>query len=202
VTQRARANALLRDTLTAHNRPPLRGPTEIAVIGGFRVVAEPRWIEAQNRRLLFITMPDLPRAEFALSHTDIDRADLVGRLENRLRGLDALADQLRRDLTAREQERARAVAGTDQPFRHADALGTARARLAAIDAQITQASRPLPPAPDEDSPARRTGEPASALASLAGSEPRPGTGPFRPAPADPRPVTIATSTPTSRPRAP
>ncbi|HYU84387.1 MAG TPA: SNF2-related protein, partial [Kribbellaceae bacterium] len=164
-TDRTRANAMLRDALTALTTPPPRGQQHIATIGGFPVVAEHRWVEAQSRRLLFIDMPDLPRAEFKLTQTERDSADLVSRLEKRLRGLDAIVGQLHRDLTAREQELDRITGGMDQTFKHAEALHTARTQLEVVNAKITEASKadPLPTpvaAAADAAPAKRRIDPA------------------------------------------
>ncbi|MFI7025142.1 hypothetical protein ACIBMZ_20735 [Micromonospora sp. NPDC049900] len=144
--ERKQGNTLLRDALKALTAPPPRGEQEVATIGGFPVVAEHRWIEAQNRRLLYVNMPALPRAEFALSHTEVDNADVVGRLEKRLRGLDAIIGQLQRDLAAKEQDLDRITSGLDAPFKHTDALRTARERLDEVNAQITESSKSEPSA--------------------------------------------------------
>ncbi|MDG4793115.1 SNF2-related protein [Micromonospora sp. WMMD1082] len=142
--ERKQGNLLLRDALKALTAPPPRGEQEVATIGGFQVVAEHRWIEAQNRRLLYVSLPDLPRAEFALSPAELDNADLVNRLENRLRGLDAIVGQLQRDLAAKEQDLDRITSGLDAPFKHADALRTALLRLEEVNAQIADASKSQP----------------------------------------------------------
>ncbi|MDG4784936.1 hypothetical protein O7626_03140 [Micromonospora sp. WMMD1102] len=157
--ERKQGNALLRDALKALTVPPPRGEQEVATIGGFAVVAEHRWIEAQNRRLLFVNVPDLPRAEFALSHTELDNADLVGRLEKRLRGLDAIVGQLQRDLAAKEQDLDRITSGLDAPFKHGDALRTARLRLEQVNAQITEASKSEPTASSTAAPNEATAMP-------------------------------------------
>ncbi|MGI5213870.1 hypothetical protein [Plantactinospora sp. CA-290183] len=154
--ERKQGNMLLRDALKALTAPPPRGEQEVATIGGFPVVAEHRWIEAQNRRLLYVNMPDLPRAEFALSHAELDNADLVGRLEKRLRGLDAIIGQLQRDLAAQEQDLDRITSGLDTPFKHTDALRTSRLRLEHVNAQITEASKSEPSATPAAAPAQAT----------------------------------------------
>ncbi|MFY1633706.1 hypothetical protein ACN27F_10570 [Solwaraspora sp. WMMB335] len=143
--ERKQGNILLRDALKTLALPPPRGEQEVATIGGFQVVAEHRWIEAQNRRLLYVNMPDLPRAEFALSHTELDNADIVNRLEKRLRGLDAIVGQLQRDLAGKEQDLDRITSGLDAPFKHTEALRAARQRLDEVNAKIAEASRSEPP---------------------------------------------------------
>ncbi|MFK3984483.1 hypothetical protein ACI2K4_29430 [Micromonospora sp. NPDC050397] len=172
--ERKQGNALLHDALKALTVPPPRGEQEVAAIGGFPVVAEHRWIEAQNRRLLYVNMPDLPRAEFALSPTELDNADLVGRLEKRLRGLDAIVGLLQRDLAAKEQDRDRITGGLDAPFKHTDALRTARGRLEEVNTQIATASRSEPAATPTYAPggavaAPRRVDPAIIRAGRAGN---------------------------------
>ncbi|GIJ29997.1 hypothetical protein Vqi01_51590 [Micromonospora qiuiae] len=162
--ERKQGNILLRDALKSLTAPPPRGEQEVATIGGFQVVAEHRWIEAQNRRLLYVSLPDLPRAEFALSPAELDNADLVNRLENRLRGLDAIVGQLQRDLAAKEQDLDRITRGLDAPFKHADALRTALLRLEEVNAQIADASKSqpstTPAAPAETTTAPKQVDPA------------------------------------------
>ncbi|MEJ3743140.1 SNF2-related protein [Actinomycetes bacterium KLBMP 9797] len=165
-TERKQGNIMLRDALTALSKPPPRGVQDIATIGGFVVTAEHRWIEAQDRRLLYVNMPDLPRAEFAISPAELENADLVGRLEKRLRGLEAIVGQLQRDLDGRQQELDRIISGLDAPFKHTDALQAARTRLEAVNAQITDASKSEPPptpasaTPGEAPPPKRRIDPA------------------------------------------
>lgn len=151
-TDRKQANELLRQAIAVVETPG-RGRQEIATLGGFTVAAESRWSQDQTRRRLFVDMPGLPRAEFELPVKEIPAADIVNRLEKRVRGIENMQKQLQRDLTARRQEIERVTAGVGEPFKHADALRAARGQLEVIYAQIEEASKPEPAAGDVADPA-------------------------------------------------
>ena len=156
---RKTGHRLLRDTLLDLAKPPARPQQHIATIGGFAVIAETRWVEAKNARLLYIDMPDIPNAHFSLTPDELDNADLVGRLEKRLRGLDAIVAQRRRDLDNTEQDLARITNNLNAPFRHAEALSGARRRLEDVNEQIAEAGKTEPQA-DTASQQTQSPEPA------------------------------------------
>ncbi len=145
-TERKQANLLLLEAMNAVSAPPGGGRRQIATIGGFTVAAEIRWNGALGKRILHIDMPELPNAELTLAENELaGGADLVARLENRLRGLDIRARQLKRDLAAFEEETERLGAALDQPFKHIETLRIARTRLEDVNARIAEQSASAPP---------------------------------------------------------
>ncbi|MBN9753892.1 putative DNA methylase [Pseudonocardia sp. Ae406_Ps2] len=131
---------LLRPALTRANR--YSAPTDarpVVEIGGLTVTAAVR--PAGDDIVAELTLVDVPRGTFTIERSqflDGDPTGLMQRLENKLGGLDKLAETLQeqRRLAGREAEQARA--GLDQPFPHADQLASARATAEAIATQMIE----------------------------------------------------------------
>ncbi|MER7433753.1 SNF2-related protein [Pseudonocardia alni] len=167
---------LLRPALTRANR--YSAPTDarpVVEIGGHTVTAAVR--PAGDDIVAELTLVDVPRGTFTIERSqflDGDPTGLMQRLENKLGGLDKLAETLheQRRLAAREAEQARA--GLDQPFPHADQLAGARATAQMIATQMLEEASQQPSgqesAPAQQAAAGRNDDDRSAAPRTATTE--------------------------------
>ena len=109
---------------------------------------------------LHISIEGLPGAgirvnvDRALDPTDIG---ILRSLEHRIATVDEQITRARADLDSIAQTRADAERGLDAPFKHRDALQTARARLDSIDQALTSQAEPERPAQATTAPPVDTG---------------------------------------------
>ncbi|AEV86815.1 F-box DNA helicase protein 1 [Actinoplanes sp. SE50] len=206
--KRRDANDHLKGVLgLAVNDPAYRDTdTTIGEYGGLSLTARTAevWVKTGNsvdRGIeVVLSLADVPQSEVSLLPTDLAKADLVTRLENRLTNLDTLITKTTTDTERCHQQIERAEQELTKPFRHADAHAEARHRFHTLDAQV----RALAAASDQET---GVGEPESPTTvstpepAEAAPEPhaaRPAAIPARNAPsAGPGPATpAATSAPT------
>jgi N12 class adenine-specific DNA methylase len=141
--ERPTAAAALRDQL--HTIHPGEATRHIGRLAGFDLHAQATRHYGELHYEL--RLAGVPRTELLIPAKDIAGGTplgLIARLENRAAGIDTLraelADRLRRTST----ERDRAAAQLDQPFPHADALATARARAAQLAEELSAAAEGTP----------------------------------------------------------
>jgi N12 class adenine-specific DNA methylase len=126
----------------------------VAHIGGHMVTAaygreKDRDFDGRQRDRLYLTLSltGVPRTGFALNIAEIAGADLVARIENRLRGLEAIRDRAHNDRARAQTEIQRAEGELRKPFRHAEALADAHQRLAELDQTLAGAATEFASAP-------------------------------------------------------
>jgi len=127
------------DRLDRYSRPT--DTRVIGQLGGHQITAALR--PAGDDILAELTLPGVPRATLTLDREQLRGADpggLITRIENKLTGLDRLADQLGTDITAATRQAQKARAEQDQPFAQAAQLTDARARSAELAREMTQAA--------------------------------------------------------------
>ena len=127
------------DRLDRYSRPT--DTRVIGQLGGHQITAALH--PAGDDILAQLTLPGVPRATMTLEREqlrDADPAGLIMRIENRLTGLDRLAEQLGTDITAATRQGEKARAEQDQPFAQAAQLADARARSAELAREMTQAA--------------------------------------------------------------
>jgi len=142
-TKHEDANERLRTVLglMLADRSIFRVPaTEVGAFGGFKLLA-------QSDQILFsptfsapgirLTLDGVPRADIELQGRDLDGADIITRLQNRLSKIEEVRDQLVADIAAREHDSARTEQELAKPFRHEQALQDAKAEFRRLDIEVT-----------------------------------------------------------------
>jgi len=137
-TARPDAGQALRSTVQRQLADPRTADGRARAVGalaGFEITAAVHRDQAGH---LTVTMElvDVPSGVLTLSSAEVAQQDLVIRLENRLHDLEKLHAQTQADIDRRHSEINHAQAQLDAPFRHADALATARDRTAELDAAL------------------------------------------------------------------
>jgi N12 class adenine-specific DNA methylase len=134
------------ERLLADRRLPSGTRRTIGALGGFDISAT-LYRDHERRASLTVELVDAPGAVLTLTPVELAQADLVIRLENRLHDLDSIATNTLADIGRAEADIAHATTQLDVPFRHADALDTARDRFAELDDALTAEAEPPPPPP-------------------------------------------------------
>jgi N12 class adenine-specific DNA methylase len=110
-----------------------------------------------------LELVDVPLSGMTFSAAEVNQQDLIGRLTNRVTGLEAVKDKALTQLDAAAHDRDTAQAQLNAPFRYAAALATARQTFEDLDHQLNaQAAPAVPPADPEPN---RPGPVAPQLAS-------------------------------------
>jgi N12 class adenine-specific DNA methylase len=134
-TERPAANAaLLASCRELLDTAPGREPVELGALGGFPIRGS-AW-RLGDRRGVEVDLVGVPRSAITLEEAELDAGrttQLVSRLEHRVARLSGLAAVVEEQLAATRVEAGRAREAADAPFRHAEALTGARARLAELD---------------------------------------------------------------------
>ncbi|MCW2632702.1 MAG: helicase domain protein, partial [Pseudonocardia sp.] len=140
---RADAASALRNTLATID--PLYRDVEarvVAHIGGFDVLAAGQRLLEPHLRL---ELAGVPRSGFTLGLDEVrpDRPiGIITKLENRVAAISQLRAEVEQEIHRSTTERDRAAAELGQPFPHAAALATSRARETELAAELAeQASR-------------------------------------------------------------
>lgn len=146
---RAEATEHLRTLLLAQldDRSTIRRPLQIGTLGGFVLTATTSR-DSKDVPSISLELLDVPLGTVAgLTEGEINKVALITRLENRLTVLDHLRTTTEADISRHLDDITRAEDQLTQPYRHADALADARARLAAVESAMEeQAAAPKPPA--------------------------------------------------------
>ena len=147
--KRTDAGSALRTVLTgllAAARTPSGTTTEVGTLGGFPLTST---MDRDHRGAvtLTLTLTGVPASEMTLDAKDVATVALVTRLENRLHNLETQRGHDQLDIERLTAEVANAQAQAGQPFRHADQLDAARARLGQLDELIASTTRPAQPSP-------------------------------------------------------
>ena len=130
-------------------RPEVR----VAQLAGLAVTAKAGVdVELAGRALTLRVEGHPDQVTVALAELAANPTGTIQRLENRARGLDAHLEHLTTSLQDARQEAQRARVALTQPFKHADELERARARVAEITEQMKAAGevpdpRVFPPEP-------------------------------------------------------
>ncbi|MEN3308876.1 MAG: hypothetical protein V7603_5078 [Micromonosporaceae bacterium] len=184
--KRGEANDRLKTVLGLILADPrnMNGPTlEVGQISGFTLTAKVekaivnRWLH----ETVLLRLADVPGGELRLVNDDLEKGDIVSRLENRLAKVESVRDGAAADIQRRESEIARAEQELTKPFRHADDLAEARTRFQQLDIQVIA----LAAASEEEAAAAERGdaedgeqrEPAPDEARAAAGGPGHATGP-------------------------
>ncbi|MDA8186284.1 MAG: hypothetical protein M0035_18010, partial [Actinomycetota bacterium] len=125
--------ALLTSCRELAGEPPGRTRT-LGELGGFAVEGS-SW-RVGDKRGVEVCLVGVPRSTITLEEGELQGArpaQLVTRLEHRLARLAGLAVLVEEELATTRAEALRAAEAADAPFRHADSLESARARLAELD---------------------------------------------------------------------
>jgi N12 class adenine-specific DNA methylase/SAM-dependent methyltransferase len=154
-TKRSEANQHLQAVLAARlDSPgtPLDTTFEVGEYAGFTVIAE-IYLDVQGTRKIRLELPDVPASSFRLTRAEVNGADLITRLGNRLAALEELrANHYTPAIESHREEKARAERQFGQPFQHAEALAAARTRLAEITTQLEEIATPTQPPPQSPPP--------------------------------------------------
>lgn len=149
----------------------------IGSLRGFAITVAPN--PTNDGAVLQLT--GVPGSETALSPDDIVRAAITQRLENKLNRLPQLQQQIEVDGQRLKAERERAVSEIGKPFRHAQELAAARARLRGLQDEIYAAARPVLSAEPENAGHEA---PQSELSELSARMEQQHSLPVRPLPSD------------------
>ena len=157
-TSRTEAATALRGILQAFMADPRieRGTSRpIGTFGGFQLQAT-LYRDVNRHPTVQLELVDVPHSGMTFSPTEVVQQDLLGRCANRLTDLEAIKSKALADIDGATHDIAVAQAQLDAPFRYADALASARARFAELDAQLNgQARENLPtaePTTGQDTP--------------------------------------------------
>jgi hypothetical protein len=135
---RTEATDRLRTVLAALlDQPRIRDGTcrPVGELGGFTVTATV-YRDRHGVSTVGLELIDVPRSRSVLSHDEVHKVALVTRLENRLSGLDKLRTDTLATISTVEAEGQHARTELAQPFRQAEQLHQARARLAHLEEQL------------------------------------------------------------------
>jgi len=120
--------------LSGYRRAPRHPPVMVTVVR-----------DERDRALLVLKLANVPSSTLDLSPPDLTSADLVAKLENRLRGLESVRDRSLADISRYTNELAQAEQQLGEPF-HTDALAAARQELENITTRIEgETSPPITP---------------------------------------------------------
>ncbi len=118
----------------------VREPQQVGQLGGLGITMILRYDILNGGREVFAGFAKLPCPE-AHATLDVAREEpmtLIRQLEARLNGLDGFRAKTVAAKAATQAERQRAKGAIGAPFKHADALKEASARLAAIEAELSE----------------------------------------------------------------
>jgi hypothetical protein len=111
-------------------------PIEVGNMRGFVVTVQPHWAT----RSATLALEGVPNGEVLLGPEDIPKAALTVRLENRLAALPKLKQDCGLDLKRVQMEAERAEDEIGKPFRHAEALASARTEFAVLNEQLAESA--------------------------------------------------------------
>jgi hypothetical protein len=142
------ANAVLRSLFTSQ-LARFDAPDE--ELGRFRGLSLHVSTDRDSRGLpkgVTICLGGLPEASVEISAGDLSKANVVTRLENKAASLEAVRSTTEAEAKRLRGEGRRAQDELHKPFRHREALDSARMRLKALDEKLAEFTRPPEPAPE------------------------------------------------------
>ncbi|TMC01271.1 MAG: helicase [Chloroflexi bacterium] len=163
-TKRAEAETRLRRALTgllADLGVPDGRVVPVGSLGGFTVSASAKRYLTQEPAAI-LSLDDVPDSEMWVKASELDKTNVVARLENRLTGLDHVRDDTVAAIERLRAEIARADDQLGKPFTHCEELAAARVRVHNIAEELRRAVAPEP----ETAPSRAAGELPDASARL------------------------------------
>jgi hypothetical protein len=120
----------------------LMSTSEIGKLRGFVVTVKPHW----PTRSATLSLEGVPGSETPLSASEIERAAITVRLENKINRLPQIKQQTLLDIKRLEAESERAKTEFGRPFRHTAELVAARTQLNELQEKVAESARARPAA--------------------------------------------------------